>query len=108
ALSIHPEWNGDWLMPPGIRKAEIDIRNGSLIRELDGVESASITPTPTATPSPDDEVLEDPDWAVEEEVPEKVEIYVTEVPPEFRRTEIFISGTIPNRKLLEEDELDQL
>ena len=108
ALSIHPEWNGDWLMPPGIRKAEIDIRNGSLIRELDGVESASITPTPTATPTPDEEDLEDPDWAVEEEVPEKVEIYVTEVPPEFRRTEIFISGTIPNRKLLEEDELDQL
>ncbi|MBX3243893.1 MAG: PBP1A family penicillin-binding protein [Acidobacteria bacterium] len=107
ALSLHPEWNGDWIMPSGIRKAEIDIRNGSLIRELDGSEVLTTASTPSPTPTPDDVEPEDPDWAVEE-LPEKVEIYVTNVPPEFRRNEIFISGTIPNRKLLDEEEMDGL
>ncbi|MBX3290468.1 MAG: PBP1A family penicillin-binding protein [Acidobacteria bacterium] len=107
ALSLHPEWNGDWMMPSGIRKAEIDIRNGALVRELDGSESVSVSATPTATPTPEDVEPEDPDWAVEE-MPEKVEIYVTEVPPQFRRTELFISGTIPNRKLLDEEEIERL
>ncbi|MBK9766119.1 MAG: hypothetical protein IPP63_03375 [Chloracidobacterium sp.] len=31
SLNIHPEWNGDWAMPGGIKQAEIDIRNGTLI-----------------------------------------------------------------------------
>ncbi len=35
ALKLHPEWNGDWAMPANLRKAEIDIRNGALIRETD-------------------------------------------------------------------------
>src|SRR5690606_8712493 len=39
ALALHPEWNGDWAMPAGIRRAEIDIRNGSLIRPLDDLAS---------------------------------------------------------------------
>ncbi len=29
ALREHPEWNGDWAMPAGVRKAEIDIRDGA-------------------------------------------------------------------------------
>ena len=48
ALRIHPEWNGDWEMPANVRKAEVDIRNGSLIRELDS--SAQNSPTPSPSP----------------------------------------------------------
>ncbi|QYO66123.1 transglycosylase domain-containing protein [Leptolyngbya sp. 7M] len=50
ALDLHPEWNGDWQMPATIRKAEIDIRNGSLIRELDGAENATVAAQPTPSP----------------------------------------------------------
>lgn len=103
ALKLHPEWNGDWAMPAGIRKGEIDIRNGALIRELDITEDpavkASPTPTPTATPL--DPSLEA--WQVED-VPPPREVYVTDVPPEFRRAEIFIPGTMPSRALLQMDD----
>lgn len=98
ALALHPEWNGDWAMPAGIRKAEIDIRNGALIRELDtlGEASPSPTPSPTATRPTD------PDLAqyYEEPPPAEPEIYVTDVPAEFRRVELFIAGTVPTRAIL--------
>ena len=29
ALDLHPEWNADWTMPAGIRRAEIDTRSGN-------------------------------------------------------------------------------
>ena len=105
ALAHYPEWNGDWSMPPGVRRAEIDIRYGTLIRELDGQETAAATPTPTPKETPNDPALDDPAWAVEE-VPEREEIFVTDVPAEFRRIELFISGTIPNRKLLTDEPYD--
>src|SRR5206468_1378163 len=41
----------------------------------------------------------DPYYYEEPPVP-KPEIYVTSVPPEFRRVELFIAGTVPNRSLL--------
>jgi penicillin-binding protein 1B len=94
ALAIHPEWNGDWAVPANIRKAEIDIRNGSLIRELDTAETP--TPTPVTTPTRP----ANPDVYYEEPEPFKPEIYVTNVPAEFRRTEYFIAGTVPNRSLV--------
>lgn len=104
ALQLHPEWNGDWTMPAMVRKAEIDTRNGSLIRELDGFESLSAksTPTPTPTPEVKDPVLDDPAWTTEA-IPEQKEIFVTDVPAEFRRVELFIGGTIPNRTMLQAD-----
>lgn len=102
ALRRYPEWNGDWAMPAGVRKAEIDIRNGSLIRELDGLEATSAKPTPsptaTATPEP-----EDPAWATTEEL-EEPEIFVTDVPAEFRRVELFVAGTVPNKMLLKTED----
>jgi len=104
ALNIHPEWNGDWSMPAGVRKAEIDIRNGSLIREIDGLETAIAKPTPTLSPTPKDPALEDPNWAVDE-TPETKEIFVTDIPAEFRRIELFVAGTIPNRQLLTEEQM---
>lgn len=105
ALKLHPEWNGDWQMPAGLRKAEIDIRNGSLIRELDGSETppaqASPTPTPTPKTEPDDPALSA--WQTEA-YPEPKEVFVTDVPAEFRRTELFIGGTIPAKAMLTMDE----
>ncbi len=96
ALAIHPEWNGDWRMPDGIRKAEIDIRNGKLIRELTDNEADLI--------KAQREVIEknneaNPDASP---TPNLDKLYVTDVPPEFRRIEYFISGTVPNKALLVE------
>jgi len=103
---MHPEWNGDWVMPAGVRKAEIDIRNGALIRELDGVETAEVKPMPSISPTPKkyDPAVDDPDWAVEQP-PETKDVFVTDVPAEFRRVELFIAGTIPNRQLLTEEDM---
>ncbi|MFN2501725.1 MAG: transglycosylase domain-containing protein [Pyrinomonadaceae bacterium] len=94
ALRLHPEWSGDWPMPANLRKAEIDIRNGSLIRELD----PSVTPTPTPVPVRSKE----PNAPAYYEEPyiEPRELFVTNVPPEFRRVEFFIAGTVPNRTLI--------
>jgi hypothetical protein len=107
ALDLHPEWSGDWTQPDSVRKAEIDIRNGKLIRELDNAQaesvqaqqsalkknansnantnSATLQPTP-ATTNPD-------------------ELFVSSVPPEFRRVELFITGTIPLKLLPTEEEM---
>jgi membrane peptidoglycan carboxypeptidase len=106
ALDLHPEWNGDWAMPASVRKAEIDIRNGALVRELDGVETAEVRPVPSVSPTPKrfDPAVDDPDWAVEQP-PEIKSIFVSDVPAEFRRVELFIAGTIPNRQLLTEEDM---
>jgi membrane peptidoglycan carboxypeptidase len=106
ALELHPEWNGDWPMPAGIRKAEIDIRNGALIRELDAFAGVTPTPTPSPTPvRPKDPELEQ---YYEPPPPEPKEVFVTNVPAEFRRIEIFIAGTVPNRAFLDLNEDDEI
>ena len=100
ALRLHPEWNADWSMPANIRKAEIDIRSGGLIRELDNLA----TPTPSASPTatrPKDPELEQ---YYEAEPEPTTELFVTNVPAEFRRVELFIAGTVPNRQLIPTDE----
>ena len=102
ALELHPEWNGDWAMPAGIRKAEIDTRNGALIRELDALAGVTPTPTPTPTPMrPKDPELEQ---YYEPPPPEPKEVFVTNVPAEFRRVEIFVAGTVPTRAFIMPDE----
>lgn len=103
ALQMHPEWNGDWPMPASVRKAEIDIRNGSLLRELDAVETVEAKPTPTPSPTPKIEGLDDPAWATEQ-LPETKEVFITNVPAEFRRVELFVAGTIPTRATFEASE----
>ncbi len=96
ALAAHPEWNGDWTMPAGVRKAEIDVRNGTLIREMDAVAGSS--PSPTPTPAAMKSSVTD-QYAAEPE-PTPPEIYVTNVPAEYRRVEYFIAGTLPNRSII--------
>ena len=105
ALKMNPDWNGDWQMPGNLRKAEIDIRNGSLIREIDGMEAMPVAATPTPTPEPkktpaypDAEIWENEEPAV------KKEIFVTDVPAEFRRIEFFVGGTVPNKTLIPVDD----
>ncbi len=99
ALAMHPEWNGDWTMPTNLRKAEIDIRNGALIREIDPATEASASPTPTASPKkPKGENAQSQYY--DEPTPDPTDIYVTNVPTEFRRIELFIAGTVPNKSLL--------
>ena len=107
ALKLHPEWNGDWQMPTNIRKAEIDIRNGLLIRELDAFENLSASPSPTPTPTPTPKTANlDPNAALweTEDLPAPIEVFVTDVPPEFRRAELFVGGTVPNKAMLPVDE----
>ncbi|MDQ3321355.1 MAG: PBP1A family penicillin-binding protein [Acidobacteriota bacterium] len=95
ALNQHPEWNDDWQMPDSIRKAEIDTRNGALIRELTNAEADSVQAQQAA--------LKNAVNANSQVLPENTaepNIYVTEVPPEFRRVELFVVGTMPNKLLL--------
>ena len=103
ALELHPEWNGDWMMPGGVRRAEIDIRDGSLIREVDMVDPVEAKATPTPSPTPPIEGLDDPAWATET-APEMKEVFVTNVPQEFRRIELFVAGTIPTRAMIDSSE----
>jgi membrane peptidoglycan carboxypeptidase len=96
ALALHPDWNGDWKMPDGIRKGEIDIRTGKLIRELTNNEAETIK-------AQRDAVANSNTNSALPETPVSIEnMYVTDVPLEFRRVELFIAGTMPNKQLLTE------
>jgi penicillin-binding protein 1B len=98
ALKKHPEWNGDWTMPATVRKAEIDIRTGALIRELDMMTPDPVASSPTPTPDP---MIDSDGNRIDtfDTTPQSADIYVTNIPPEFRRIEFFIAGTVPNRAL---------
>ncbi|MDQ2746041.1 MAG: PBP1A family penicillin-binding protein [Acidobacteriota bacterium] len=110
ALDEHPEWNGDWQMPESVKKAEIDTRNGSLIRELSNAEAdtakteqavllknkAKQNANQNSNQNTNPDLPLDGDDLTLENKP----LYVTEVPPEFRRVELFIVGTVPNKTLL--------
>jgi penicillin-binding protein 1B len=94
ALDSHPEWNGDWQMPAGIEKAEIDITTGKVI------ESAENSSTAVAAPSPT------PDSDSTENSPATTPT-VNGVAPENRRHELFISGTVPNKSSVSSSEENQ-
>ncbi len=101
ALALHPEWNGDWQMPANVRKAEIDTRNGKLIRELSNEEAESVEAQQKALKKNSNSNSK-PTVDLEPEPPK--EIYVTDVPFEFRRVELFIAGTVPTKMMLPTDE----
>jgi penicillin-binding protein 1B len=92
ALNRYPEWNGDWAQPGSIQKAEIDTRDGRILRQLDDKQAELVqtqqkvlknnSNSNTATLSPT--------LAINGQG-----MLQTDTPPEFRRVEIFISGTIP-------------
>jgi len=101
ALRLHPEWNADWQMPATIRKGEIDLRTGNLLRELNDAEADTVKiqqkiakdNTNSNSASPADETALEPK-----------ETYITDIPAEFRRVELFVTGTVPNKTLLPSDE----
>jgi penicillin-binding protein 1B len=99
ALNLHPEWNGDWEMPSSVRKAEIDTRNGKLIRELSNEEADSVKAQQDALKKKSNSNANPISVT-----PEIKEIYVTNVPAEFRRIELFIAGTVPTKVLLPTNE----
>ncbi|MEO8072580.1 MAG: PBP1A family penicillin-binding protein [Acidobacteriota bacterium] len=94
ALSQNPDWNGDWQMPTTIQKAEIDTRTGKLIKDLSTPETDNVQAQQSVSP-----LTDDPNMPTLE-LPETKNIFVTEVPPEFRRIELFVAGTAPNKMLL--------
>jgi penicillin-binding protein 1B len=104
ALSRNPQWNGDWVMPGSVRKAEIDTRDGTVIRELDPAEPLNVKDQDDAAKrkagpnaaSPPEPTLPEGDTA-EPDAAEK------NVPAEFRRTELFVAGTIPIKDLHSDD-----
>ncbi|MCB1026040.1 MAG: hypothetical protein KDB79_16710, partial [Acidobacteria bacterium] len=101
ALRLHPEWNGDWQMPSSIKRAEIDIRNGNVIRELTDAEANSVEAQKKileakAKSKSESDSEAQPDSALE--------AYIAGIPPEFRRIELFINGTVPARMILPIDE----
>ncbi len=110
ALNEHPEWNGDWQMPESVKKAEIDTRNGSLIRELSNAEAVTAKSEQTlllknkAKQNANQNVNQDLPTDGEETTLEDKPLYVTKVPPEFRRVELFVIGTVPNKTLLPVDD----
>jgi penicillin-binding protein 1B len=98
ALKLHPDWNGDWEMPANVRKAEIDTRDGSLIRELDQTETANNIDVKKDAEHKNGPAIADPaqqtDTADVTPQPE-----VSSVPAEFRRVELFVGGTVPVQKV---------
>jgi penicillin-binding protein 1B len=101
ALRLHPDWNGDWAMPSNVRKAEIDVRNGSLIRELDSVEAMNIHDDENK-PKRKLESGDAADALVDEPEPQIAD--TSNIPAEFRRIELFISGTVPTPRMIEPEE----
>lgn len=102
ALALYPEWNGDWPMPETVRQAEIDTRNGKLIRELTGPEADAVKAEQAAAKKAKADL--NSAEGDTEQLPK--EIFITDVPPEFRRIEYFVSGTVPNRALVPVDEAE--
>ncbi len=88
ALTDHPDWNGDWQRPESIQEAEIDIRTGNVIGSVaQNGETGPPPPPPDVPYDPDNQPQADP-AATPQTTP-------TDVPAEFRRKELFISGTVP-------------
>ncbi len=103
ALNENPEWNGDWQMPDSVHKAEIDTRNGKLIRELTDAEAESVKAQQAALKN-NANAKANTNSDVSTDAPDDEKIYVSEVPFEFRRVELFVLGTVPNKVLLPTDE----
>ncbi|MEJ7710696.1 MAG: penicillin-binding transpeptidase domain-containing protein [Pyrinomonadaceae bacterium] len=68
ALAEHPEWGGDWEVPPGVQEAEIDLSTGMLAGAAPPVDESSV----------DGMVLEP-----------------VAIKPIIKRKEYFINNTVP-------------
>ena len=103
ALRLHPDWNGDWEMPPNVRKAEIDTRDGSLIRELDQADSLNIRDDQNKAERKNSPETVDADPRSDVAEPQS-QPDTSSVPPEFRRIELFVGGTVPAPRMIAVEE----
>jgi membrane peptidoglycan carboxypeptidase len=110
ALAVHPEWNGDWVMPDSIQRAEIDLRDGKLIREITAEEAAAAGTKNDAANSNSNSGTKsktDKNASANANTPSlpdsmlKTDPFASDVPQEFRRIELFVQGTIPYKTLAE-------
>ncbi len=103
ALNLHPEWNGDWQMPDSIRQAEIDTRNGKILRELDNAQADLAKTQQEVIKQTKNGKTEEPSRA-----PEIINSFLAGVAPEFRRIEFFVAGTIPANIVPEIDKIEDV
>jgi penicillin-binding protein 1B len=82
ALRLRPEFQGSWEMPMGLKRAEIDRRDGSLIREFSDVEELQGVVDGNTSQSVDDST-------------EDRGFNRPLAPNQFKRIELFIVGTVP-------------
>jgi hypothetical protein len=90
ALNLHPEWNGDWQIPDSIKKAEIDSRDGKVLRTLENAEADALQIQQGL-------LKKNANTQKKEEngTPEIINSFLSSVPLEFRRVELFVAGTLP-------------
>lgn len=105
ALKRNPEWNGDWMKPDTIVHAEIDIRNGNLLHELSDDEVKSIKAQNGVLEKKSvNEVDKEEVYETDVEYMEKLKrLYIASVPKKFRRIELFIGGTLPDKFILPDE-----
>ena len=70
ALSLHPEWQGDWQMPGGLQQAEIDTRTGLLAPPDDQFKRTELFVNGTAPTEESTEPTDDGDAPPEEANPD--------------------------------------
>lgn len=104
ALKLNPDWNADWQMPETVRQGEIDTRSGKLIRELNTSEADSVKAQQTTIKNAKNNSNANTNSENSDENQPPKELYVTDVPAEFRRVEYFVGGTMPTRALIPVDE----
>jgi len=95
ALRIRPEFQGTWQIPSGLRRAEIDRRDGSLIRELEDIDEVQ---DPVTSPDP----------IAEKDSIENQTSAPSATAGDTMRIEFFVVGTVPIKssyKGIEEDPL---
>ncbi|MEP7075499.1 MAG: PBP1A family penicillin-binding protein [Acidobacteriota bacterium] len=108
ALARNPGWNGDWTMPADVHKAEIDTRDGTVLRELDSNQTIDTKAADPTKPKADSNkktgltVPADPNLPQTEETEDPL-AKEKAVPPEFRRVELFVAGTIPLMSMKDEN-----
>jgi hypothetical protein len=76
-----------------------DVRNGKLIRELNDAEAQTAKLQQAIARKNAANANSNPDSVIAPAL-DSAEIYVSEVPAEFRRVELFVTGTVPNKVLL--------
>jgi penicillin-binding protein 1B len=69
ALGSHPEWAGEWQMPPGVEQAEIDPANGNLASPESASRRVELFVSGTAPTEASDAPAEDPSLEGEEDGP---------------------------------------